>query len=114
MNAVQYNFLLHAALLWLKQITQSTHMQNTHHILRSQTSYGMSVVGILEKTDCVITASYCLYVDGHTQQGLDKGIRLLRMHLALIRSYGEFHISTQRKNNYSMCSTLWGNAIVRN
>ena len=53
-NAVQYDMILHTALLWLKYyIGQSVNSQQTPHTLPSRASYGVSIVRIWEKIDRV-------------------------------------------------------------
>ena len=58
--AHRYDMILHTAVQWLKQnINQSLNSQKTPHILPSGVSYGLSVVKILQKFNCVIVAPNC-------------------------------------------------------
>ena len=48
---------------WLTQnINQTLDSQNTLHISSSRASYGVYIVRILEKMDCIITTPHCIWL----------------------------------------------------
>ena len=57
-NVVQYNAIFHTALCWLKQ--NSFISQKTPHILPSWASYGVCIVKIWEKIDCILMVPHCI------------------------------------------------------
>ena len=61
-NTVQFKMVLHTALQWPKlNINQSLNSQKTPHSLPSRASYGMSIVGILEKINYVMMTPHCIW-----------------------------------------------------
>ena len=65
-NAVQYITVLHTALQWqLQNINKASNSQQTPHSSPSQASYGVFIVRIWEKIDCVITAPCCTQMAGN-------------------------------------------------
>ena len=56
-NTVQFITILHPTPQWQQQkINQISNSQHTSHTLPSQASYGVSIMRILKKIDCVIMA----------------------------------------------------------
>ena len=65
-KAVQYTIIFHTALKWMKQnINQTVNSQKISHISPSRASYGMYIVRILKKIDCIITAPHCISIYLH-------------------------------------------------
>ena len=58
---VQFITIWQTALRWQQQnINQTSTSQQTPHTSPSQASYGVSIMRILKKIDCVITALHCI------------------------------------------------------
>ena len=59
-NPVQFITILPLALRWQQQnVNQTSNSQQTPHNLPSWVSYGVSIVGVWEKIDCIIMAPHC-------------------------------------------------------
>ena len=60
-NVVEYIMILHTILQWQQQnINHTLNPQKASHISPSHVTYGISVVRICEKIDCVKTALHCI------------------------------------------------------
>ena len=69
-NVVQFIMIFHMTLRWQQQdVYQTWTSQQTPHTSPSRVSYGESIVRIWGKTDCVITAPYCIGNHSLTQWG---------------------------------------------
>ena len=101
-DAVQYNKILHTSLQDLRQnINQRLNPQNTPHSSPVGASYGVSLVNIYGKIDCIIMALHCICCDSHSQLSFHEGINTLSL-----RENGHYFTDDTLKNAFSWMKIL--------